>query len=218
MKQNLTEIIFIIDRSGSMGGLESDTVGGYNSFLERQKEDGNAIISTVLFNSESTVIHDRVPLENVKPMTRKDYLASGTTALLDALGGAIHHIGNVHKYAREEDVPEKTIVVITTDGMENASRRYSYEKVKQMVERQKEKYGWEFLFLGANMDAIAAAGRFGIEEDRAVRFHSDRKGTAMNYMVVGEAVMNMRHSKARVDSSWKEAIEEDFESREAESY
>lgn len=217
MKQNLTEIIFIIDRSGSMAGLESDTVGGYNSFLERQKEDGNAIISTVLFNSESTVIHDRIPLEQVKPMTRKEYFASGSTALLDALGGAIHHIGNVHKYARKEDVPERTIVVITTDGMENSSRRYSYEQVRQMVERQKKKYDWEFLFLGANMDAIAAAGRFGIEEDRAVRFHSDKKGTAMNYAVVGEAVMSMRHSKARVNGSWKKAIEEDFESREAES-
>ena len=163
MKKALTEIVFILDRSGSMSGLESDTIGGFNALISKQKkEDGQALVSTVLFDDRSEVLHDRVPLERIEKMTDKDYYVRGCTALLDAIGGAIHHIGNVHKYAREEDRPERTLFIITTDGMENASKRYTYDKVKQMVERQKSKYGWEFIFLGAKIDALDVAGRFGI--------------------------------------------------------
>ena len=179
MKKELTEIVFILDKSGSMGGLEADTIGGYNSFLEKQKKvEGEAYVSTVLFSDYSSVIHDRVPIEEVEPMTEKEYSVGGSTALLDAIGGAIHHIGNVHKYAREEDRPEHTIFVITTDGQENSSNEYSYEKLKKMITRQQEKYGWEFIFLGANMDAIGEAGRLGIRADRAVRYECDKEGTA----------------------------------------
>ena len=171
MKKNLTELVMILDRSGSMSGLERDTIGGYNGMLKKQREtEGEVLVSTVLFDHNIEVLHDRVPLDKVPEMTEKDYYVRGSTALLDAVGGAIHHIGNVHKYAREEDRPEKTIFVITTDGMENASRMYSYDRVKEMVERQKEKYGWEFLFLGANIDAIATAVRFGIYADRASNY------------------------------------------------
>ena len=185
MRKNLTEIVFILDRSGSMSGLETDTIGGFNSMIEKQKkENGEALISTVLFDNVSEVIHDRVPVQKVEPMTDRDYSVRGCTALLDAIGGAIHHIGNVHKYARKEDVPEHTLFVITTDGMENASRRYDSEKVKKMIERQKEKYGWEFLFLGANIDAVETAKHFGIGADRAVNYHSDREGTQLNYFRV----------------------------------
>lgn len=213
MKKNLTEIVFILDRSGSMGGLENDTIGGYNSFLERQKGSGEALISTVLFSNQSEVVHDRVPIDKVKPLTDKEYYVGGCTALLDAIGGAIHHIGNVHKYARKEDVPEKTIVVITTDGMENASRRYGYSEVKRMVERQQKEYGWEFLFLGANMDAISAAEQFGIDHSHAVRYHSDSVGTKLNFQVLGEAVANYRMASCPISDDWKEAIEEDYRSR-----
>ena len=171
MKKNLTEMVFILDKSGSMSGMEADTIGGFNSMIERQKkEDGEALVSTVLFSNESRVIHDRVDLQRIEPMTDKQYYVGGCTALIDAIGGAIHHIGNVHKYAREEDRPEHTIFVITTDGMENASHIYTSDQVKAMVNRQKEKYGWEFLFLGANIDAVETAARFGIAEDRAVDF------------------------------------------------
>ena len=174
MRKNMTEIVFILDRSGSMSGLETDTIGGFNSMIEKQKkENGEALISTVLFDNVSEVIHDRVPVQKVEPMTDRDYSVRGCTALLDAIGGAIHHIGNVHKYARNEDVPEHTLFVITTDGMENASRRYDSETVKKMIERQKEKYGWEFLFLGANIDAVETAKHFGIGADRAVNYHSE---------------------------------------------
>ena len=214
MKKNLTELVMILDRSGSMSGLESDTIGGYNSMLQKQREtEGEVLVSTVLFDQRIEVLHDRVPLDRVPAMTDKDYYVRGCTALLDAVGGAIHHIGNVHKYAREEDRPEKTIFVITTDGMENASREYSYERVKEMVERQKEKYGWEFLFLGANIDAIATAGRFGISADRAANYHSDRKGTRLNYEVLSDAVSDMRCCASRIDASWKKRIEEDYEER-----
>ena len=162
----MTELVFILDRSGSMSGLESDTIGGFNSMIEKQKkEEGKAVVSTVLFDNESVVIHDRLPLDKVPRMTEKEYFTRGCTALLDAVGGAIHHIGNVHKYARKEDVPEKTLFIITTDGYENASKRYDYDKVHKMIERQKEKYGWEFLFLGANIDAVETAKHFGIGAD-----------------------------------------------------
>lgn len=213
MKKGLTELVFILDRSGSMSGLEADTIGGYHSMIERQKkEEGEAVISTVLFDDRCEVLHDRVPLDDISPMTEKEYYVRGCTALLDAVGGAIHHIGNVHKYAREEDRPEKTLFVITTDGMENASRRYSYEKVKHMLERQKEKYGWEFLFLGANIDAVQVAGRFGIQADRAVNFHNDSEGTRLNYEVISETVACCRAGEP-ILADWKARIEKDFEKR-----
>lgn len=213
MKKNLTELVFILDRSGSMAGLEKDTIGGYNAMLEKQKrEAGDAYVSTVLFDNESMVIHDRVPVADVAKLTEKEYYVRGCTALLDAVGGAIHHIGNVHKYARAEDVPEKTLFVITTDGMENASRRYTYEKVKQMIRRQKEKYDWEFLFLGANIDAAAEASRFGIDASRAANYNCDGEGTALNFEVIGEAVCSVRSSRP-LSASWKSRIDEDYQKR-----
>ncbi len=216
MKKNLTEIVFILDRSGSMAGLEKDTIGGFNSMIERQKaQSGEALISTVLFDNTSEVIHDRISLTKIEPMTEKQYFVRGCTALLDAIGGAIHHIGNVHKYAREEDRPEHTLFVITTDGMENASRNYSSDRVKQMIERQKTKYNWEFLFLGANIDAVETAGRFGIDADRAVNYRSDKQGTALNYEVLSAAITSVRASRP-LDKSWKKRIDEDYEGRREE--
>ena len=193
MKKGLTELVMILDRSGSMGGLESDTIGGFNGMIEKQrKEEGDALVSVVLFDDVSEVVYDRVPIAKVEPMTDKQYYVRGCTALLDAVGGAIHHIGNVHKYAREEDVPEKTIFIITTDGMENASRQYTYEKVREMIERQKEKYNWEFLFLGANIDAVREAGRFGIQASCAVKYEHDGAGTRKNFDVLSKAVGRAR--------------------------
>jgi len=208
-----------LDRSGSMGGLESDTIGGYNSLIEKQKkEEGEAYISTVLFDDSCEVLHDRVSLDRIKLMTDKEYYVRGCTALLDAIGEASRHIGNVHKYAREEDRPEKTLFIITTDGQENSSHKYTYEKVKHMVERQKEHYGWEFLFLGANIDAIAEAGRFGIKADRAVNYNCDKEGTAINYRVLSETVSRVRQCSARemdmvLAPMWKEEIEADYKKR-----
>ncbi|MDY5805924.1 MAG: vWA domain-containing protein [Lachnospira sp.] len=199
MRKGLTEVVFILDRSGSMSGLEADTIGGFNSMIAKQKkEEGEAYISTVLFDDTCEVLYDRVPVNKVEPMNDNQYYVRGCTALLDAIGGAIHHIGNVHKYAREEDRPEKTLFIITTDGMENASHQYSYEKVKEMVERQKEKYGWEFLFLGANIDAIDVAGKFGIDSNRALNYVSDHKGTQLNYEVLNKTVSEFRASKSLV--------------------
>jgi len=213
MKKNLTELVFILDRSGSMAGLEADTIGGFNAMIEKQKaEAGEAIISTVLFDNTSEVIHDRVGLDRIPKLTEKEYYVRGCTALLDAVGGAIHHIGNVHKYAREEDRPEKTLFVITTDGMENASRRYTYDKVKTMIARQKEKYGWEFLFLGANIDAAREAARFGIGADRAANYHADTLGTSVIYEAVNETVCNFRASRPMA-ANWKQKIDEDFKNR-----
>ena len=213
MKKNFTELVFILDRSGSMNGLEADTIGGFNAMIEKQKKaKGEALVSTVLFDNVSEVIHDRVNIMDIRPMTDKDYTVGGCTALLDAIGGAIHHIGNVHKYARQEDVPEHTMFVIITDGMENASRFYRSERVKQMIERQKERYGWEFLFLGANIDAVETAGRFGIGADRAVNYHSDRRGTKLNYEVLSEAISAVRCS-APLGADWKRRIDEDYEER-----
>ena len=210
MKKNLTEIVFILDRSGSMSGLEDDTIGGFNALIEKQKQEaGEAYVSTILFDNFSEVIHDRVRLDRVPRMTRKEYYVRGCTALLDAVGGAIHHIGNIHKYAREEDRPEKTLFVITTDGMENASRQYTYEKVRSMIEKQKSKYGWEFLFLGANIDAAREAARFGITADRAANYHADRQGTAVVYEAVSETVCNFRAHKP-MQANWKENIDRDF--------
>ena len=209
----MTELVFILDRSGSMAGLEKDTIGGFNSLIEKQrKEPGNAVVSTVLFDNESEVIHDRLPLENIPPMTDKEYYVRGCTALLDAVGGAIHHIGNVHKYARREDVPDKTLFIITTDGMENASRHYTYDKIHSMIKRQQEKFGWEFIFLGANIDAAAEAKRFGIDESRAANYHCDEEGTALNYEVLSDVVCAVRMG-AEIDDDWKSRIEADFKKR-----
>jgi len=213
MRKNLTELVFILDRSGSMAGLELDTIGGFNSMIAKQKrEAGEAVISTVLFDNSSEVIHDRVDIQKIEPMTEKQYYVRGCTALLDAIGGAIHHIGNVHKYARDENRPEHTLFIITTDGMENASHKYSSDRVKQMIERQKAQYGWEFLFLGANIDAVETAGNFGIDADRAVNYHCDSEGTALNYEVLSEAICSVRCSRP-IEPKWKERIEEDYRKR-----
>ena len=212
-RNNITELVFILDRSGSMAGLESDTIGGFNAMIEKQKkEDGECYISTVLFDNVSEVLHDRVKLSVIKPMTDKEYTVRGCTALIDALGGAIHHIGNIHKYARPEDVPEHTMFIITTDGMENASQRYSSDEVKKMIERQKEKYGWEFLFIGANIDAVETAKRYGINEDRAVNYNADAKGTGILYESVACAVSNVRKC-ASLDNSWRENLDVDYKKR-----
>ena len=212
-KNNLTELVFIIDRSGSMSGLEADTIGGFNSMIEKQrKEEGECYVSTVLFDHERNVLHDRVKLSEIKPMTDKDYTVRGTTALIDAIGCAIHHIGNVHKYARPEDVPANTMFVIITDGMENASRKYSSDDVKKKIERQKEKYGWEFIFIGANIDAVETAARYGINAERAVNYNADIMGTRMAYEAVASAVCNVRNCEP-LSNEWRKEIDEDFEKR-----
>ena len=210
MKKDLTELVFILDRSGSMSGLEADTIGGFNSMIAKQKkEPGEAFVSTVLFDSYSEVIHDRLKLENVPALTEKEYQVCGCTALVDAIGGAIHHIANIHKYARPEDVPEHTMLIITTDGMENASRHYSIEKVRSMIETEKEKYGWEFLFLGANIDAIETARHIGIDADHAADYCCDSAGTAVNYECLNKAVTAFRRA-APMGAAWKKDIEEDY--------
>lgn len=209
----MIELVFILDRSGSMSGLEKDTIGGFNSMIEKQRQEpGEVLVSTVLFDNCREVIHDRLSLENVPKMTEKEYFVRGSTALLDAIGHSIHHIGNIHKYARKEDVPERTLFVITTDGMENSSFSYSYDQVRKMIERQKKVFGWEFLFLGANIDAVAEAGRLGIDPTRAVNYHCDERGTAVNYQAVGEAVCMFRQNQV-IPDEWKEEIEEDYRNR-----
>ena len=213
MKKNLTELVFILDMSGSMAHLTDDTIGGFNTLLEKQKgEQGEAYVSTVLFNFERKVIHDRADIRRVEPITRREYTPCGCTALLDALGNAIHHIGNVHKYARPEDVPEHTLFVITTDGMENASQQYSADKVRQMIKRQQEKYGWEFLFLGANIDALETAEKYGIDRSRAAQFHNDAQGVEVNYRVLSETVGNVRRG-CEVPDQWNAEINADYASR-----
>lgn len=213
MKKGLTEMVFILDRSGSMCGLEKDTIGGFNSMIKQQKQaEGSAVVSTVLFDDEIKVLHDRVAIDKIREMTDEDYFTCGCTALLDAVGGAIHHIGNIHKYARNDDVPEKTIFVIITDGLENSSRRYNLAKVKKMISRQKEKYGWEFLFVGANIDAVHTAGAMGIQEDNAVDYVADSEGTEVVYSVLSETVVNIRE-KGKMQSDWQAVIREDYNSR-----
>ena len=213
MKKNLTELVFILDRSGSMEGLEGDTIGGFNAMIEKQRrQEGKCLVSTVLFDNVSEVLHDRVELKKIKPMTDRDYTVRGCTALIDAIGGAIHHIGNVHKYARREDVPEHTVFVITTDGMENASHIYSSDQVKAMIKKQKRKYGWEFLFIGANIDAVETAARYGISEDRAVNYHADSRGTQVLYESVSNVVGCVRANKS-IEEDWSISIEEDYKRR-----
>ena len=212
MKKNLTEMVFIIDRSGSMSGLESDTIGGFNAMINKQKkESGKALVSTVLFDDVSEVIYDRLPIDKIEPMTDKQYYVSGCTALIDAIGCAVHHIETVHKYIRKEDLPEHTIFVITTDGMENASHIYSSDKVKKMIEKKKGS-GWEFLFIGANIDAVETASHFGISKDRAVNYHADKEGSAILYDSVCEAVGNFRNH-APISANWSKKIDDDYNRR-----
>ena len=216
MKERFTEIVFILDKSGSMHGLEKDTIGGFNSLIQKQKkEDGKVIVSTVLFDDESYVIHDRIDIENIKPLTEKEYYAGGSTALLDAVGGAINHIGHIHKHSRKQDIPDKTMFIIMTDGCENASYMYSYRKVKRLIRNQKEKYEWEFLFLGANIDSISEAKKYGIDADMAVEYNCDSAGTALNYEVLSDAITDVRNC-VPMSAGWKKRIEEDRKSRRSE--
>ena len=213
-RNNITELVFILDRSGSMSGLESDTIGGFNSMIAKQKkEKGEAYVSTVLFDNESKVIHDRVKLSEIRPMTEDDYFVGGCTALLDAIGGAVKHIGNIHKYARPEDVPERTMFIITTDGLENASHKYSYSEIKKLVERQKKKYGWEFIFLGANIDAVEAAERVGISRERAANYRADSKGTALGFEGISAAISSLRMNKD-IGREWADTLENDKKKRD----
>lgn len=213
MKKNLTELVFILDRSGSMAGLEGDTIGGFNAMIEKQKkEPGEAFVSTILFDNVSEVLHDRIFLDAIPKMTDRDYTVRGCTALIDAIGGAIKHIGNIHKYARPEDVPEHTMFIITTDGMENASRRFSSDEVKKMIERQKAEFGWEFLFIGANIDAVQTAAQFGIGHDRAVNYHADSQGTQVLYETLCAPISAMRSNKA-IDADWGRDISKDYNAR-----
>ena len=214
MKNNLTELVFILDRSGSMAGLESDTIGGFNSMIEKQKkQEGDCYVSTVLFDNESEVLHDRVKLGDIPRMTDRDYTVRGCTALIDAVGGAIHHIGNIHKYARNEDVPEHTMFVITTDGQENASHRYTSGQVREMIERQREKYGWEFIFLAANIDAVETAEAIGIRRERAVNYHQDAKGTGVMYCAMSNAISAMRCDESLDEGMWRNEADKDMERR-----
>ena len=218
--KNYTELVFILDRSGSMAGLESDTIGGFNSMIKKQQTqtEGNALVSTVLFDHESIVLHDRVPLADVKPLTQKDYEVRGTTALLDAIGDSIKHIRNIHKYARQEDRPQKTLFVITTDGMENASYKFNYREIKELITKQKE-LGWEFIFLGANIDAVEVASHIGIDARRAVNYHADSKGIAQGFSAIGNFVAafatppNLDFDKLFDDDSWRKDIDKDFKDR-----
>ena len=204
VKNGMTEVVFILDKSGSMAGYELDTIGGFNSTIEKQKrEEGKAIVSTVLFDHEMEVIHDRIAIENVPALTAKEYQVRGTTALLDAIGGAIHHIGNIHKYARPEDVPEHTVFIITTDGMENASRNYDSRKVKEMIRRQQERYGWEFIFLAANIDAVETADRYGIRRERAVNYCQTPEGVRESYCMMSEVISRVRKEQTLDNEDWK---------------
>lgn len=212
IKNNITELVLILDRSGSMEGLEGDTIGGFNALIEKQKkEPGTCYVSTILFDNTTEVLHDRVKLTDIKKLTEKDYFVRGCTALIDAIGSTIEHIRNIHKYIRPEDVPDKTMFVITTDGMENASHQYSSDTVKKMIEQQKE-YGWEFLFIGANIDAVETAANIGIGRDRAVNYHADSKGTGILYETVSQAVCQMRN-EAPLSADWCQSIADDFNSR-----
>ncbi len=213
MKKGLTELVFILDRSGSMAGLESDTIGGYNALLAKQKKEaGEALLTTVLFDDRYELLHDRINLEKVKAITEKEYFVRGCTALLDAVGKTINKIGHAQNATAEVDRAEHIMVIITTDGMENASREFSYEKIKDMINHQKNKYNWEFIFLGANIDAIETAARFGIDQERATNYHADHAGTLLNYQVVSETVSSLRQNRS-ISKNWKSEIESDFNTR-----
>ena len=213
MKNDISELVFILDRSGSMSGLESDTIGGFNSLIEKQKRvDGRCFVTTVLFDSRSETIHDRLELEEVPPMTERDYSVRGCTALLDALGDTIRHIAHIHRYARPEDLPDQTTFVIMTDGMENASRRYDSDEVKRLIEHEKRKYGWEFLFLAANIDAVETARRYGIDRDRAVDYLADSEGTEVAIGSVSETICMARMGNP-IQPDWSDKIKRDFKRR-----
>ncbi|MGH4137837.1 vWA domain-containing protein [Clostridium sp.] len=217
MKKNLTELVFILDRSGSMAGLESDTIGGYNALLKKQRdESGEAIVTTVLFDDNYELLHDRINVKGIRPITEKEYFVCGCTALLDAIGKTINKTLNVQRNTIEEQRADKVMFVITTDGMENASKEYNYEKIKKMVERQKEKYGWEFIFIGANIDAISTAAKFGISSDRAANYNADGEGTRLNYEAVSNVVSELRASRP-ITENWKAEIEDDFKYRNKNS-
>ncbi|MBR5640600.1 MAG: VWA domain-containing protein [Firmicutes bacterium] len=211
-RNDITELVFILDRSGSMGGFEDDTIGGFNSLIEKQKKvDGKALVTTVLFDNNLRTLHDRVDLQGVKPLTAEDYYVGGCTALLDAVGETVTHIEKVHKYIRPEDVPANTMVVITTDGMENASHQWRADKVKKLVEKKKEE-GWEFLFLGADIDAVHEAARFGIGADRSVTYKKDSVGMAMSFDVVEESVSCLRKGRG-IAKNWSKKLEDDYKNR-----
>lgn len=213
MKKDLTELVFILDRSGSMGGLESDTIGGYNAMLKKQKETpGEAVITTVLFDDEFELLHDRQDLKGILPITEKDYYVRGTTALLDAVGKAIQKIINVQRNTVEDMQAEKVLFVITTDGQENASKEYGYKQIKKMIEKQKTRYHWEFIFLGANIDAAKEGSKFGINEDRVAQYHNDAVGIEVNYEAVSEAITELRTDK-NLSDRWKKTIDEDYHKR-----
>ena len=213
-REDLTELVFILDRSGSMSGLEGDTIGGFNSLVEKQKQQrGKCLVTTVLFDSRVVTLHDRVELQDLRPMTREDYCVGGCTALLDALGGTIRHIANIHRYARPEDVPARTSFVIMTDGLENASRCFGSDEVKRMIRHEKEKYGWEFLFLAANIDAVETAERIGIQRDRAVNYHPDELGVRAAYKAVSDAVSARRACAEPLSADWSEEVDRDYQNR-----
>ncbi len=215
MKKDLTELVFVLDMSGSMNHLTEDTIGGFNSVLKEQNDHkGEVLVTTYLFNNYSKMIHDRLPIDRVPPMTAEDYSARGCTALLDALGGAIDHIAGIHRYARGEDVPEHTVFIITTDGMENASHKYSAEHVRRKISHEQEKYGWEFIFLAANIDALKTAEAYGIDRRRAVNYIPDSEGTERVYETVSRAARNVRERvRLSADLSWRESIDSDYERR-----
>ena len=219
MGKNLTELVFILDRSGSMGGLESDTIGGFNAMLAKQQaEPGEALVTTVLFDDKYEVLHDRHDIKAISPITDKQYFVRGSTALLDAVGKTIHKIANAQKQAKLEYRADKVLFVITTDGMENASRKYDYDQIKSMVEHEKEKYHWEFIFLGANIDAVDVADRFGIASNRAQNFHNDSEGVQLNYCALSKAVASLRKApaaSAKLPEDWNKDIEEDYQQRKA---
>jgi uncharacterized protein YegL len=216
MKTNLTELVFILDRSGSMGGLESDTIGGFNSMLAKQQaEPGECRITTVLFDNEYEILHDRIDINAVSPITGREYFVRGSTALLDAIGKTVNKIGGAQKNTAEDFRAAKVMFVITTDGMENASREFSYDKIKSMIEHQKSSYNWEFVFLGANIDAVKVANRFGIPKNRAQSFHNDSEGIELNYSVLSETVSAFREAPAcaRISDDWSASIEADYKGR-----
>lgn len=213
MKKDLTELVFILDRSGSMAGLESDTIGGYNAMLKKQQQEaGKAIVTTVLFDDEYELLHDRINIKGIRPITAREYYVRGCTALLDAIGKTIQKISNAQQHTSEDERAEKVMFVITTDGMENASQEYTYKKIRAMVEKQQENYGWEFIFLGANIDAIATAADFGIRADRAANYHADSAGTQLNYDVVSDAITGLRQNR-NIKANWKARIDEDYNQR-----
>lgn len=213
MKKDLVEMVFILDRSGSMGGLEKETINGFNSMIEKQREvKKDALISTVLFDNQFEVLHNRVDLKEVKLLTSKDYYVRGTTALLDAIGRSIRKIVSIYRKMDAEEKPEKTIFVITTDGMENSSMEFTYDDIKKTIEFQKQKFDWEFIFLGANIDAINTASRFGISSDRAANYRADKRGTSIHYEAIADALMEFRTNKS-LSPDWKKKIDKDYHER-----